>query len=143
MADTFEKKEKAKKKAKKKQEKAERREERKLNNNKGKGFDSMISYVDEFGNLHDSPPDERNRTTVDAQSIQLGAAPIIPEDKTRTGVVSFFSDKGYGFIIDEKNGENIFVHMNNLTQPVKERDRVKFERERSPKGYIAVNVKKV
>lgn len=143
MADTFEKKEKAKKKAKKKQEKAERREERKLNNNKGKGFDSMISYVDEFGNLHDTPPDERNRTTVDAHTIQLGAAPIVPEDKTRTGVVSFFSDKGYGFIIDEKNGENIFVHMNNLTQPVKERDRVKFEREKSPKGYIAVNVRKV
>lgn len=143
MADTFSKKEKNKKKAQKKQEKAEKREERKANNNKGKSFEDMIAYVDENGNLSDTPPDMQKRKKIDPQNIQLGAAPIEPEDPRRTGTVSFFSDKGYGFIVDDATRENIFVHTNQLRQPVVEKDKVSFERERTPKGYSAINVVKI
>lgn len=143
MADSFSKKEKAKKKSKKKEDKAQRKEERKSSNNKGKGFESMLAYIDENGNLTSTPPDARNRIEIDINDIQLGAAPIVHEDPTRTGVVSFFSDKGYGFIIDDKSQDKIFVHINQLSEPIKERDKVSFENERSPKGLVAVNVKKI
>lgn len=143
MADSFSKKEKAKKKSKKKEDKAQKKEERKSSNNKGKGFESMLAYIDENGNLTDTPPDTRNRIEIDLNDIQLGAAPIVQEDPTRTGVVSFFSDKGFGFIIDDRNQNKVFVHANQLSEPIKEGDKVSFENERSPKGMVAVNVNKI
>ena len=53
--ETFSKKEKEKLKAKKKKEKLIRSEERKSNATGG-GLDSMMAYVDEFGNLSNTPP---------------------------------------------------------------------------------------
>ncbi|NDC43157.1 MAG: cold shock domain-containing protein, partial [Chitinophagia bacterium] len=84
------------------------------------------------------------RREISLDEIQLGAAPIIPEEVTKIGIVSFFNEaKGYGFITEEKTRENIFVHANQLLQPVKERDRVSFEKERTPRGYSAIQVKKL
>ncbi|MFD2602776.1 MULTISPECIES: hypothetical protein [Flavobacterium] len=57
MADSFFKKENNKKKILVKKQKAQKRQERKTNNNKGKGFDSMIIYVDKNGNFTDTPPE--------------------------------------------------------------------------------------
>lgn len=57
MADSVQKKESIKKNALKQKEKAHKRQERKLSNNKGKGFDSMIAYVDHNGNLTSTPPE--------------------------------------------------------------------------------------
>ncbi|HSD13650.1 MAG TPA: hypothetical protein VLB74_03300 [Flavobacterium sp.] len=57
MADSFFKKEKNKKRVLKKKVKDQKKEDRKVNNNKGKGFDSMIAYVDENGNLTSTPPE--------------------------------------------------------------------------------------
>lgn len=57
MADSFFKKEKNKKKVLKKKFKDQKKEDRKVNNNKGKGFDSMIAYVDENGHLTSTPPE--------------------------------------------------------------------------------------
>ncbi|QSW88445.1 MULTISPECIES: hypothetical protein [Flavobacterium] len=51
MADSFFKKENNKKKAVLKKQKALRKLERKTNNLKGKGFQSMIIYVDEHGHF--------------------------------------------------------------------------------------------
>ena len=48
MPDSFTKKENIKKRDKKKKDKNKKKEERKLTNNKGKGFDSMIIYVDKY-----------------------------------------------------------------------------------------------
>ncbi|AWM12439.1 cold-shock protein [Flavobacterium sediminis] len=143
MSDSFSKKENAKKKAKKQQEKALRREDRKINNNKGKGFDNMIAYLNEDGNLTSTPPDLSKRKEINPDDILLGATPIEEEKKERTGVVSFFSQNGYGFIIDDESHENIFVHSNQLSEPLKEKDKVIFEKERTPKGYNAINVKKI
>ncbi|MBK8193801.1 MAG: cold shock domain-containing protein [Lewinellaceae bacterium] len=62
----------------------------------------------------------------------------------RQGQVKFFNDeKGYGFIIDAETKDSVFVHINNLTDPLRENDRVTFEVEMGPKGANAVNVKLV
>lgn len=60
MADSFSKKENFKKKVQKAKEKAQKREERKTSNNKGKGLDDMIMYVDANGQLTSTPPDNSN-----------------------------------------------------------------------------------
>ena len=140
------KKEKEKKKQKDRQDKEQRKEERKANNNKGKGLESMMAYVDENGNLSDVPPDPKKRKEVNLEDIQLGAAKNVTEttEIVRTGVITFFNDaKGYGFINDLKSQESVFVHVNQLAGPVKEKDKVTFEVENGPKGLNAIKVKKI
>ena len=65
MADSFSKKENFKKKLQKQKEKNLKREERKTNNNKGKGLEEMLLYVDENGQLTETPPDDQNREGID------------------------------------------------------------------------------
>lgn len=143
MADTFNKKALQQKRAKKKQDKRERRKERKEHNDKGKSLDEMIVYLDEFGNITDVPPDKQKRKKINIEDIQLGAAPV-EEQKEFTGMVSlFFEDKAYGFITEDNTRETIFVHANNLTESVTEKDRVTYEKEKTPKGYAAINVRKI
>lgn len=140
------KKDKEKKKQKNRQDKEQRKEERKANNNKGKGLESMMAYVDEDGNLSDVPPDPKKKKEINLEDIQLGAARIVIDETEiiRTGVITFFNEaKGYGFINDLKSQESVFVHINQLSGPVKERDKVTFEVENGPKGLNAVRVKKV
>ncbi len=140
MADSFSKKENFKKKLQKQKEKAQKREERKTNNNKGKGLDEMFLYVDANGQLTETPPDEQERVEIDIDDIQLGAAPIEAEDVIKTGIVSFMSDKGYGFITENSTKESIFFHENNCDIELKKGNRVSFEKEKSPKGFSAVNI---
>ena len=54
--ETFNKKEKEKLRQKKKQEKVDKKEARK-SNDKSTDFEDMIAYVDEFGNISDTPPE--------------------------------------------------------------------------------------
>lgn len=144
MGESFSKKENRNKKAKAKENKAQRTQERKLNNNKGKSLEDMLAYVDENGNLSASPPREINRVEIDAKDIHIGATPRPVEDVTRTGTVTFFNQsKGFGFIVDDKSKEDIFFHMNDLLEVVKEKDKVTFLRDRNAKGYFAASVKKV
>ncbi|WP_312766166.1 cold shock domain-containing protein [Epilithonimonas sp.] len=139
MADSFSKKENFKKKQQKQKEKALRREERKTNNDKGKEVEYM--YVDAYGRLTSTPPEEK--LEVDLDNIQLGAAPVEAEETVKTGIVTFLSEKGYGFITENKTNENIFFHSNNCAMPVKKGNKVAFEKERSPKGFSAVNIELV
>jgi CspA family cold shock protein len=143
MADSFSKKENFKKKVQKAKEKAQKREERKTSNNKGKGLDDMLMYVDANGQLSSTPPDHVDKIEIDLDNIQLGAAPIEAEEIRKTGIVTFFSEKGYGFITEDKSKENIFFHSNNCTELVKKGNKVSFEKERSPKGFSAVDIKLV
>ncbi|MDL5044925.1 hypothetical protein QQ054_02570 [Oscillatoria amoena NRMC-F 0135] len=53
------KKENDKKKQKKRKEKEEKREERKANYKKGKSLEEMMAYVDENGNISNTPPDPK------------------------------------------------------------------------------------
>lgn len=142
MGDSFSKKESRNKKAKAKEDKAQRMKERKANNNKGKSLEDMLAYVDENGNLSAVPPKE-TKIEIDSKDIQIGATPRPPEDTTRTGIVTFFNtSKGFGFITDDKSKESIFFHVNELSEPVKEKDKVSFIRERGARGYNAITVRK-
>lgn len=142
--ETWNKKENEKKKQKKKKEKEARKEERKAN---AKGNSFEIAYVDEFGNFSSTPPDPSTKTKVNEADIQISvprhAAPS-QADLIRKGIVTFFNDsKGYGFIKDLETQESVFVHINNVTEPIKENNKVQFEVEMGPKGPNAVRVKMV
>jgi cold shock CspA family protein len=142
MADSFSKKENFKKKLQKQKEKAARREERKDSNDKGKSLDDMIMYVDANGQLTSTPPvRENDEEEFDLNSIQLGAAPIEAEEVIKKGTVTFLSEKGYGFITEERSKETIFFHSNNATEVIKKGNRVSFEVEKSPKGLSAIDIK--
>lgn len=143
MADSFSKKENFKKKVQKAKEKAQKREERKTSNNKGKGLDDMLMYVDANGQLTSTPPDHSEKIEIDLDNIQLGAAPIEAEELRKTGIITFFSEKGYGFITEDKSKENIFFHSNNCKEPVKKGNKVSYEKEKSPKGFSATEIRLV
>lgn len=141
--ESFQKKEVRNKKAKKKRDKEAKRLARKENGKSG--LDDMIAYVDENGNIVDTPPDPDQKTEVKAEDIVIGVPKDDPNDKEdpiRKGTVSFFNEgKGFGFIRDGQTGESLFVHVNNLEEPIKEGNSVLYEMEKGPKGLIAVNVK--
>lgn len=141
MADSFSKKENNKKKLEKAKEKAARREDKKVNNNKGKDVEELFMYVDEFGRLTSEKPDLSNREEVDINNIQLGAAPVEDESPVKKGIVTYLSDKGYGFITENDTKENLFFHMNSTEEELKKGHKVSFEKEKTPKGYSAVDIK--
>lgn len=145
--ETYGKKEKEKKRLKERQEKKEKMQERKASAKKGKSLDEMMAYIDENGNISATSPDPRKKKVFKAEDMQIGAPKHVPgqeDNPQRTGTVSFFNtDKGFGFIIDGQTKERVFVHINQLTEEIKENDKVNFEVEMGPKGMNAVNVKKI
>lgn len=146
MADTFSKKEREKKKAKKKQDKAEKREDRKTDNNKGKGLEEMMAYLDENGNIVDTPPDQQQKEKKPSFTDRRGGAASgeAPDDTVYTGMVSLlFVDKDYGFITEDETRSTVFVHSSKFKEPIKEKDRVSFFKKKTPNGFSAVNVKKI
>ena len=61
-----------------------------------------------------------------------------------TGSVKFFNEtKGYGFIKDDAENKEYFVHATGLSDKIKQNDRVTFELQAGKKGINAINVKKV
>jgi len=145
MAETWNKKDREQRKQKAKKEKAEKMQERKEKDKKG--YDDMIAYLDENGNLSATPPDPRKKVEIKLEDIQIGVPEYVPPTQaelTRTGKVTFFNNaKGFGFIKDQVSQESIFVHANNLSVPIKENDKVTFEVEPGQRGPMAVNVKLV
>ncbi len=140
--ETFGKKE--KKRLKKREEKQRKKEERKSNVKSG-DLEDMLVYVDENGQLTDTPPDPSKKDKVDAESIVIGVPKkeYVEEDPFHKGKVEFFNDsKGFGFINDLDSQEKYFVHISELIDEVKEGDNVVFEIERGMKGMNAVRVKK-
>ena len=60
----------------------------------------------------------------------------------KKGKVKFFnSTKGFGFIVDEATGQDVFVHVSGLTHDVREGDTVTFDVTQGKKGLNAINVK--
>lgn len=145
MAETWNKKEREKKKKQKRNEKAQKKQEQKENPNKTGNAASMIAYVDEYGNLSDTPPDPRKRISIKAEDIEISTPKYDPAydlPTSRTGIISFFNhDKGFGFIKDLQTQESVFVHINALSEPVAENNKVSFEIEMGPRGSNAINVK--
>jgi len=143
--ETFSKKEKEKARIKKSKDKKEKAEDRKANSDKGKSLEEMMAYIDEHGNITSTPPDPSRKIKINAEDILIGVAKQedIPYDTVRNGVVTFFNEaKGYGFIRDLQTQESIFVHINGLTEPLRENNMVTFETEQGQKGLSAIKVKK-
>jgi cold shock CspA family protein len=147
FGETIGKKERNKKKAKKRQDKREKMEERKSKNNKGKTLEEMMAYIDENGNISATPPDLRNRKRVRAEDMLISTPKAVesdPADLIRTGVVTFFNEsKGFGFIKDMQSQESVFMHVNQLSERIKENEKVTFEIESGPRGLNALNVRKI
>jgi cold shock CspA family protein len=140
---TWNKKEKEKKRLKKRDDKAKKMEARRANAASG-GFDDMIAYVDENGNISSTPPDPAKKQKIIAENIEIGVPrkeASDSKDTNREGIVTFFNEsKGYGFIKDQETRESVFVHINALTEPIRENDRVTFQVEQGKKGLAAINV---
>lgn len=145
--ESFSKREKEKKKAKKKKDKLAKREQRSDDNNQGGSLDDMMAYVDEFGNITDTPPDlTKVREEIEAEDIVIGVPKKEDsgEPEVNVGVVAFYdSSKGFGFINDNSSGEKYFFHVNNVTFDINENDKVTFDIVRGRKGMDAVNVQLV
>jgi cold shock CspA family protein len=143
--ETFNKKEKEKKKLKKRQDKEQKKEERKAAATKGLELEEMFAYVDENGNITATPPDPRQKKIISLEDVQIGISrqmPADPADLFRKGTVTTYNiAKGYGFIKDHDSQESVFFHLNALSGPIKENDKVAFEVEKSPKGLSARTVK--
>jgi cold shock CspA family protein len=144
--ETFSKKEKEKQRQAKRKEKEQRKAERKANSKQGQSLEDMMAYVDENGNISDTPPDPTKKRKIKEEDIVLGSRNREGHEQMsiRKGKVTYFnSAKGYGFIKDLISQESIFVHSNALTFVIKENDLVSFETEQGVKGLSAKNVKKV
>ena len=141
--ETFGKKEVRNKQEKKRKAKEKRRQERKENKS-GSSLDDMIAYVDEFGNITSTPPDETQKEEIKAEDIEIGVPKqdqSDDEDSLRSGIVTFFNEsKGYGFIKDSETKQDVFVHVNSLIDTIKENNKVLFNIVKGPKGPNAINV---
>lgn len=60
----------------------------------------------------------------------------------RTGTVKFFIEsKGFGFLVDDETGSEIFVHATGLKgDQVREGDKVSYVEEEGRKGKVAAQV---
>jgi CspA family cold shock protein len=60
-----------------------------------------------------------------------------------TGIVKFFNKtKGFGFIKNNEDGKEYFVHVSGLVDQINDNDEVIFDLQEGRKGLNAVNVKK-
>ena len=60
----------------------------------------------------------------------------------KQGTVKFFNEsKGFGFISQTEDRNDIFVHSSGLIDSIRENDTVSFDLEQGKKGLNAVNVK--
>lgn len=143
--ETYNKKEKEKLRQKKKEDKLKKKEERKASGSSS--FDDMIAYVDENGNLSDTPPDPTKKKKVIAENIEIGIPAREAEEAVNpnhTGKVTFFdTSKGYGFIKDAATQESFFTHINSHLEQISEGDNVSYRIEKGMKGMNAVDVKKI
>ncbi|NJM16681.1 MAG: cold shock domain-containing protein [Bacteroidales bacterium] len=142
--ETYSKKEVRNKKEKKRKEKAQKRMAKK--DGEKSSFEDMIAYVDENGVISSTPPDPNKKSVINVEDIQIGV-PVrehVEFDPVRKGTVAFFNEsKGYGFIRDSETKENVFVHVNNLIEDIKEGNLVSFETQMGDKGLKAVLVRLV
>lgn len=143
--ETFNKKEKEKKRLKKRQDKLLKKEERKAES-PGGGLENMMAYVDEFGQISDTPPDPtKKKVKINAEDIEIGVTRREDEiEEPKQGKVTYYnSEKGYGFIEDKMTRERYFFHVNGVLEPVDMNDKVNYELIKGQKGLNAVEVKKI
>ncbi len=58
------------------------------------------------------------------------------------GTVKFFNEKkGFGFILDDNTGNDVFVHHTGLIDKIRNDDKVTFEIAEDEKGKKAIDVR--
>ena len=127
---TFGKRENEKKKQAKRLEKQKRREERQAGGSSS--LDDMIAYVDENGNITDTPPQLRPKVEIQLEDIVI-ATPK-KEDIAAEPL------KGYGFIKDLASTEKYFFHISSAPEGIGEGRIVLFELMRGTRGMNAVKI---
>lgn len=140
--ESFNKKNVTARKEKNRKEKEKKRLARKESVKKG-SLEEMIAYTDAYGRITDVPPDPGNKEEIKAEDIilEVPKRTIKEEDLIRKGVVNFFNnDKGYGFIKDLETKQNLFVHVSNIKEEIREGNVVTFEVGAGQKGPAAMNV---
>jgi len=104
----------------------------------------MIAYVDEYGNISSDPQEAGIREEIDPDEIEVSipkSTSDANDDKVQTGIVSFYNvTKGFGFIRISGTQNDVFFHMKELLEPVKENNKVSFELGKGPKGLFAFNI---
>ncbi len=142
--ETYNKKEVRNKKEKKRKEKEKKRLEKK-ESGKRSGLDDMIAYVDENGNITSTPPDPDKKEEIELENIEVSVPKKDSEEdlnSERQGTVTFFNEsKGFGFIKDSESKEDVFFHVNNALDEIKEGNRVSFEKVKGQKGPTAMQVR--
>jgi len=106
----------------------------------------MIAYVDEDGNIASTPPDPRKRKVFNVDDIEIGVPKHVEEfdNEPNEGFVDYFNEsKGFGFIKDQRSGERLFFHVNNLQERLTESDKVTYDIENGAKGLNAANIRKL
>lgn len=144
---TFSKSEKEKKRIKKREDKRKKMEARKAAKEENGTGGIQFAYVDQYGNLVDTPPDPEDKVEFELEDIQISTIKkedLPEEDPVKKGKVSFFdTSKGFGFIIDTVSGEKYFTHVSGIIDEIAENDKVSFELEKGMRGMNAVKVKKI
>lgn len=140
MAVSFAKRENEKKKQAKRLEKQKRKEERQSGG--VSSLDDMIAYVDENGNITDTPPEEQKKQEIKLEDVAI-ATPRKEdvEPELNQGRVEHFNpSKGYGFIKDLASTEKYFFHISSAPEGIAEGNMVTFETERGTRGMSAVRI---
>lgn len=132
---TFRKKEIAKQKLQKRRAKQERREHRAENNDKGKSLEEMLAYVDEYGNISDTPPEKKYEYK--ASDLEK------PNDEEvyYMGKVSYYNEGGqYGFIRNNETRESAYFNFKILGFELQQDQHVKFKSKPSKQGLQVTEV---
>lgn len=123
----------------------EKKKAAKGDGDKKSSLDDMIAYVDSNGVITDTPPDPDDKEEINAEDIETSVPKkedLGEEDLIRKGTITYFNDqKGFGFIKDSKTQEDIFVHINDAQEDLKEGNLVSFEVVAGNRGPAAANVK--
>ena len=145
MSETWNKKERERKKQQKRKEKMEKKLDKKQVNKGAHSLESMLAYVDEYGNLSSQPMDPRKKLVINVEDIDISIprqSDIPSEGQVQVGIVTLFkTDRGFGFIKDLQTQQSYFFHIKSLIDPVRENNKVSFETEKGPKGPSAINIR--
>ena len=136
---TFGKRENEKKKQAKRLEKQKRREERQAGGSSS--LDDMIAYVDENGNITDTPP-QRPKVEIQLEDIVIATPKKedIAAEPLKGRVEYFNTEKGYGFIKDLASTEKYFFDISSAPEGIGEGRIVLFELMRGTRGMNAVKI---
>ena len=138
---TVGKRENEKKRLAKREEKQKKKDSKKLSSKSS--FDDMIAYVDEYGMITSTPPEENiKKQEINVEEIMISTPRKEDEEPViLRGRIEFFNEaRGFGFIKDLAGIEKYFFHVNNVVTDVREGNVVTFDLERGAKGMNAVNI---